>query len=165
MDEIFLARVVDPETIEKIDKDSVKEEVLSEMGFTRFKLPNGEVIFVQSKPNTTMETFRSVIVDGQVTNIRYLYVEREEIGTDYQFRKTVFSVDDFWVPVPGDFAELDSTIGGVFTGFFYAGPSLKLSFTGHEASTGKTLNEFVQMNHLTSHRFKKLDPPKPPANK
>ena len=164
MDEIFLARVVDPETVEKIDRDSTKEEVLSEIGFTRLKLSNGEVIFVQSRPNKDMWSFRSVISDGQVTNIKYLTVEHFEIGSNYEFRKTVFSVDDFWVPVPGDFAERNYS-GAMVTGFFYADNAYRLNFTGYNASSGRFMCELVTMNQLFARKFRKLEPPKPPADK
>lgn len=164
MDEIFLARVVDPETVEKIDRDSVKKETLNEIGFTRLTLDSGKAIFVQSRPNKSGADFRSVISDGQVTDMKYLTVERGEIGTNYKIRKTVFSVDDFWVPVPGDFAER-STAGSVFTGFFYADNAYRLTFTGHNTSSGRFVNENVTMSQLLNQLFKKLDPPKPPANK
>ena len=164
MDEIFLARVVDPETIEKIDKDSTKEEVLNEIGFTRLKLDNGKVIFVQSRPNKDMVGFRSVIIDGRVTDVKYLTVEIFEIGTNYEFRKTVFSVDDFWVPVPGDFAERNYA-GGVITGFFYADNAYRLNFTGCNTSSGKFVSELVTMSQLFARKFRELEPPKPPADK
>ena len=164
MDEIFIARVVDPETVEKIDRDSVKKETLNEIGFTRLTIDNGKAIFVQNRPNKTGADFRSVVIDGQVTDVKYLTVERGEIGSNYKTRKIVFSVDDFWVPVPGDFAERN-TAGGAFTGFFYADSAYRLTFTGHDTSSGRFVNELVTMNQLLNQLFKKMDPPKPPADK